>query len=67
MKKPGITAKDLRDLIRGIDAATALRLTHPDIFGEYTPYIEEAAKATTRITANLTDKQRDYIFGGDTT
>lgn len=67
MKKPGITAKDLRDLIRGINAAIALRLTHPDALGEYAPYIEEAAKATTRITANLTDKQRDYIFGGDTT
>ena len=67
MKKREIAAKDLRDLIRGIDAATALRLTHPDIFGEYTPHIEEAAKATARIAANLTDKQRDYIYGGDTT
>lgn len=62
-----IKASDLRDLMRCAEIAFTLRCTNPDMFGEYNAVVDRAADAIVGITAKLTDEQRRYMFGGDTT
>lgn len=65
MSKNTIDAKDLHDLIRGVEVAFTIKCEKPGVFGAYTDDIDKAADALVSIRATLTDEKMIKAIFGD--